>query len=143
MWCQKNNLSLNVDKTKELIVDSAEGARPLIHIDGNRSGADGKFQVTRRTHHRRSEMIHPHRQCGEDGATTPLQPQETGGKLSALQDTYTTRCHRKAKEIIKDNNHPSHCLLTPLPSRRRGQNRCIKAGTERLKTASISRPSDC
>ena len=27
----------------------------------------------------------------------------TAGKLPALQDTYTTRCHRKAKKIIKDN----------------------------------------
>ncbi|CDQ97482.1 unnamed protein product, partial [Oncorhynchus mykiss] len=45
----------------------------------------------------------------------------TGGKLPALQDTYTTRCHRKAIKIIKDNNHPSHCLFTPLSSRRRGQ----------------------
>ena len=42
----------------------------------------------------------------------------TGGKLPALHDTYTTRCHRKAKKIIKDNNHPSHCLFTPLSSRR-------------------------
>ncbi|KAM9459820.1 uncharacterized protein ACWYII_011221 isoform 2-T2 [Salvelinus alpinus] len=41
----------------------------------------------------------------------------TGGKLPALQDTYTTRCHRKVKKIIKDN-HPSHCLFTPLSSRR-------------------------
>jgi hypothetical protein len=31
-----------------------------------------------------------------------------GGKLPALQDTYTTRCHRMAIKIIKDNNHPSH-----------------------------------
>ena len=38
----------------------------------------------------------------------------TGGKLPALQDTYSTRCHRKAKKIIKENNHPSHCLFTPL-----------------------------
>jgi hypothetical protein len=59
----------------------------------------------------------------------------TRGKLPALQDTYTTRCHRKAIEIIKDNNHPSHCLFTPLLSRRRGQYRCIKAGTERLKNS--------
>jgi hypothetical protein len=64
----------------------------------------------------------------------------TGGKLPALQDTYTTRCHRKAIKIIMDNNHPSHCLFTPLPSRKRAQYRCIKAETE---TASISRPSDC
>jgi hypothetical protein len=42
----------------------------------------------------------------------------TGGKLPALQDTYCTRCHRKVKKIIKDNNHPSHCLFTPLSSRR-------------------------
>ena len=57
----------------------------------------------------------------------------TGGTLPSLQDTYSTRCHRKAKQIIKDNNHPSHCLFTPLSSRRRGQYRCVKAGTERLK----------
>ncbi|CDQ90248.1 unnamed protein product [Oncorhynchus mykiss] len=48
----------------------------------------------------------------------------TGGKRPALQDAYTTRCHRKAIKIIKDNNHPSHCLFTPLSSRRQGQYRC-------------------
>jgi hypothetical protein len=36
----------------------------------------------------------------------------TRGKLPALQDTNSTRCHRKVKKIIKDNN-PSHCLFTP------------------------------
>jgi hypothetical protein len=56
-----------------------------------------------------------------------------GGTQPALQDTYSTRCHRTAKEIAKDINHPSHGLFTPLPSRRRGQYRCIKAGADRLK----------
>jgi hypothetical protein len=56
----------------------------------------------------------------------------TGDKLPALQDTYTIRCHRKDKNI-KDNNNPSHGLFIPLPSGRRGQYRCIKAGTKRLK----------
>jgi hypothetical protein len=32
----------------------------------------------------------------------------TGGKLPAIHDTYSTQCHRTAKKIIKDNNHPSH-----------------------------------
>ena len=41
----------------------------------------------------------------------------TGGKLLALHDTYSTRCHRKAKKIIKDNNQPSDCLFTLLPSK--------------------------
>jgi gmma-aminobutyric acid receptor subunit gamma len=59
----------------------------------------------------------------------------TEGKLPALQDTYTTQCHRKAIKIIKDNNHPSHCLFTPLSSRRRSQYKCIKAGTESLKNS--------
>ena len=63
-------------------------------------------------------------------ATAVLSRHITGGKLPALQDTYSTRCHRKGKKIIKDNNHLSHCLFTPLSSRRRGQYRCIKAGTE-------------
>uniref|UniRef100_A0A4W5KI64 Alkylated DNA repair protein AlkB homologue 8 N-terminal domain-containing protein n=1 Tax=Hucho hucho TaxID=62062 RepID=A0A4W5KI64_9TELE len=59
----------------------------------------------------------------------------TRGTLPALQDTYSTQCHRKTKKIIKDINHPSHDLSTPLSSRRRGQYRCIKAGTERLKNS--------
>ena len=59
----------------------------------------------------------------------------TGGKLPALQNTYSTRCPRKAKKIIKDINHPSHFLFTPLSCRRRGQYRCITAGTERLKNS--------
>ena len=50
------------------------------------------------------------------------------GKLPALHDTYSIRCRRKAKKIIKENNHLSHSLFTPLPSRRQGQYRYIKAG---------------
>jgi hypothetical protein len=59
----------------------------------------------------------------------------TGGKLLALQDTFSTQCHRKAIKNIKDNNHPSHYLVTPLSSRRKGQYRSIKAGTKRLKNS--------
>ena len=36
VWCQDNNLSLNVNKTKEMIVDFRKQQRehPPIHIDG-------------------------------------------------------------------------------------------------------------
>jgi hypothetical protein len=57
----------------------------------------------------------------------------TGGTMPALQDTYCTQCHRKAKKIINNINHLTQGLFTLLSSRRRGQNRCTKAGTERLK----------
>ena len=40
------------------------------------SGEGGKLQVPRRTYHGPTEMVHPHRQRGEEGATAPLQPQE-------------------------------------------------------------------
>ena len=57
------------------------------------------------------------------------------GKLPALQDTYTSRCHRKAKKIIKDNNHPSNHPEWE-----------VSIGASKLqprdwKSASISRPS--
>jgi hypothetical protein len=38
-----------------------------------------------------------------------------GVKLLALHDTYSPRCHRKAEMIIKEINHTSHRLFTPLP----------------------------
>jgi hypothetical protein len=77
----------------------------------------------------------------------------TGGKLPALQDTSSARCHRKPKKIIKVNNHPSHYitlhlhlshladaliqsdLFIQLTSKRRGQYRYIKAGTKRLRNS--------
>jgi hypothetical protein len=66
----------------------------------------------------------------------------TGGKLPDHQDTYSTRCHKKAKKIIKDINQPSHDLFTLLSSRRQGQYRCIKAGNKRLIDYVIVRRSD-
>ncbi len=42
-----------------------------------------------------------------------------GGELPYLQDIYTRRCIRKARRIIKDSSHPSHRLLSLLPSGRR------------------------
>ncbi len=42
-----------------------------------------------------------------------------GGELPSLQDIYTRRCIRKARRIIKDSSHPSHRLLSLLPSGRR------------------------
>ncbi|XP_070297647.1 LOW QUALITY PROTEIN: H(+)/Cl(-) exchange transporter 7-like, partial [Salvelinus sp. IW2-2015] len=58
----------------------------------------------------------PHRQRGNCTAHNRRALQRvvrsaqrfTGGTLPSLQDIYSTRCHRKAKKIIKD-------LFTPLP----------------------------
>ena len=55
----------------------------------------------------------------------------TGGKLPALQDTYTPRCHRKAIKIIKDINHPSHCLFTHDCVAKHASNSIIKFADEK------------
>ena len=49
-----------------------------------------------RTHHGQTEMVHPHSQCGEEGATAgeerttgatvPLQPQEPCFKFGSLRN---------------------------------------------------------
>ncbi|KAK0139574.1 Rho guanine nucleotide exchange factor 10-like protein [Merluccius polli] len=54
-----------------------------------------------------------------------------GRELPALQDTYHTRCLRKALRIIEDSHHPAHKLFTLLPSGRRY--RSIQSRTCRLK----------
>ena len=170
-WCQENNLSLNVNKTKELIVDFRKQQReqPPIHIEGTAveklesfkflsvhitdklkwsTHTDSvvkkvqwhffnlrrlkKFGLSPKTltnfYRCTIESILSGCITAWYGNCTTLNCKAlqrvvrttqciTRSRLPALHD-YSTRCHRKAKKIIKDNNHPSHCLFTPLPSRR-------------------------
>ena len=59
VWCQENNLTLNVNKAKEMIMDLRKQQReqPPIYIEGT---AVENVKVPRRTHHRQTEMVHPH-----------------------------------------------------------------------------------
>ena len=52
-----------------------------------------------------------------------------GCLLTAIQETYNTRCCRKAKKIIKDLRQASHSLFSLLPLLRRGQYRSIMTKT--------------
>jgi hypothetical protein len=75
--------------------------------------------------------------CGQPNASP-------GGTLPALQDFYSTLCHRKAKKVIKGLSHPSHDLFTPLPSGRQKDSTGVsKLGPRDWKTASLTRPLDC
>ncbi len=54
-----------------------------------------------------------------------------GGELPSLQDIYSSRCIRKARRITKDSSHPSHSLLSLLPS---GRCLCsVRSRTSRLR----------
>ena len=74
-WCQENNLSLNVNKTKELIVAFRKQQREHapIHIDVTAEEIVENFKLF--SAHCRSEKVHPHRQCGEEGNS----PSSTSG----------------------------------------------------------------
>ena len=68
-WCQENSLSLNVNKTKELIVDFRRQQREL--------SKSTELQWTRCKTYKSLTIFNVHPpQCGEEGTTAPLQLQE-------------------------------------------------------------------
>ncbi len=184
-WCQENHLSLNIDKTKELVVDFRRQSRDHAHITIDKTSVEQvnsfKFfgvhiteDLTWSAHtdavlkkaHQRLFFLRRLRKFGTSpsilrffytctvesiltGCITTWFVNSTagnrkalqrivqttcyivGGELPSLQDIYTRRCIRKAWRIIKDSSHPSHRLLSLLPSGRRL--RSIRSRTSRLR----------
>jgi len=184
-WCQENHLSLNIDKTKELVVDFRRQSKeytPItinktpvervnsfkflgIHITENLTWSAHTDAVLKKAH-QRLFFLRRLRKFGMSpsilrsfysytvesiltgcitawfgnstaGKSKALQRvvrtarHIVGGELPSLQDIYTRRCIRKAWRIIKDSSHPSHSLLSLLPSGRRL--RSIRFRTSRLR----------
>ncbi len=155
-WCQENHLSLNIDKTKELVVDYRRQSREHTPITIDKTPVERvssfKFlgihiteDLTEDSPQNPQILLHLH--CGEhpDRLHHRLHHSQrralqrvvrtarhiVGGELPSLQDIYTRRCSRKARRIIKDSSHPSHSLLSLLPSGRRF--RSIQSRTSRLR----------
>jgi hypothetical protein len=76
-WCQNNNLSLNVTKTKEIIVDyrKMRTKHAPILIDG--AVVEQVVQVPWRPHQQQTRMVQTHQDSREEGATKPIPPQDT------------------------------------------------------------------
>ncbi len=184
-WCQENHLSLNIDKTKELVVDYRRQSRehtPItidktpvervtsfkflgIHITEDLTWSAHTDAVLKKAHQRlfflrrlrkfgtSPRILRSFYTCTVEsiltGCITAWYGNSTagnrralqrvvrtarhivGGELPSLQDIYTRRCTRKARRIIKDSSHPSHRLLSLLPSGRRF--RSIRSRTSRLR----------
>jgi hypothetical protein len=82
-----------------------------------------KLQVPRRTHHWQTEMVHPHRQCGEEGATsggwrnvawhrelsltfTDAQLRASfSGCITAWNDYCTARNRRALQRVVRSAQH--------------------------------------
>ncbi len=183
--CQENHLSLNIDKTKELVVDYRRQSRehtPItidktpvervncfkflgIHITEDLTWSTHTDAVLKKTHQRlfflrrlmkfgmSPSILRTFYTCtGESiltGCNTTWFGNSTagkskdlqrvvwtarhivGGELPSLQDIYIMQCIRKARRIINDPSHPSHRLLSLLPSGR--CLRSIRSRTSRLR----------
>ncbi len=166
-WCQVNHLSLNIDKTKELVVDLRRQSRehtPItidktpvervssfkflgVHITEDLTWSAHTDAVLKKAHQRlfflrrlrkfgtSPSILRLFYTCTVEsiltGCISAWFGNIVGGELPSLQDIYTRRCTRKAQRIVKDSSHPSHRLLSLLPSGRRL--RSIRSRTSRLR----------
>ncbi|KAK3521237.1 hypothetical protein QTP70_001235 [Hemibagrus guttatus] len=119
-WCKANNLSLNVEKTKDMVVDSrrAQSGHSPLFIDGSSVEEDSLVGTI---HSILSSCITAwFGNCTISDRKTLQRIVRTAEKiigvsLPSITDMYTTRCTRKANSI-DDSTHPSHTLFTLLPS---------------------------
>jgi hypothetical protein len=73
VWCQDNNLSLNVSKTKELIVDYRKIRAPFTSTLAVEERVE-RFKVLWCPHHQRTIMVQTHQDSREEGTTKPFPP---------------------------------------------------------------------
>ncbi len=83
-WCQENHLSLNIDKTKELVVDFRRQSREHTPITIDKTPVEwvNSFRVVRTARH------------------------IVGGELPSSRTSTTRRCIRKAWRITNDSRPP-------------------------------------
>ncbi|KAK1802604.1 hypothetical protein P4O66_004246 [Electrophorus voltai] len=156
-WCKVNNLYLNVDKTKETVVDFRRARRdhsPLA-INGSSVEIVKNIKFLWCSHSGEPHLDPEHQFHHQESPAPFLLPSEAEGSpspithphyllqrivrtaekiigvsLPSITNIYITRCIRKATNIVKDPTYPSHELFTILPSGRRY--RSIQSRTSRL-----------
>ncbi len=146
-WCQDNCLSLNVSKSKELIVDFRKRQQrpytPLM-ISGTpvERVSSFKYLGVNISEDLLIESVltqcisvwysnATNQDCKALQRVVRLAERISGSALPSLQDIYLKSCKSRAAKIIKDSNHPSNHLFTLLPSGKRF--RSMMAKTERLR----------
>ncbi|KAK1784308.1 hypothetical protein P4O66_003688, partial [Electrophorus voltai] len=133
-WCQENNLLLNVNKTKELIVDCSkkqERHYQPVRISGTTVERVDSFRLqtalqgTAELLHRTIKSILTGNITVWFGNSTKQDRQTlqrvvrsaeriTHTELADLQTIYYKRCQTKARRIVKDPTRPSNRLFTLL-----------------------------
>ncbi|KAK3554336.1 hypothetical protein QTP70_020800 [Hemibagrus guttatus] len=111
-WCRANNLSLNVEKTKEMVVDfrRAQSDRSPLDIDGSNVVIIERILS--------SCITAWFGNCTVSDRKTLQRIVRTAEKiigvsLPSITDIYSTLCNHKANSIVDNPTHPSH-THTPL-----------------------------
>ncbi|KAK3560863.1 hypothetical protein QTP86_022608, partial [Hemibagrus guttatus] len=126
-WCKVNNLSLNVEKMKEMVVDfrSAQSDHSPLDIEGSNVEIIKSTNFLCRDHREHPEQLHhclvrELRELVSDRKTLQrivrTAEKIIGVSLPSITDIYSTCCIRKANSIVNDPTHPSHTLFTLLLS---------------------------
>ncbi|KAI4876536.1 hypothetical protein NFI96_002224 [Prochilodus magdalenae] len=157
-WCRKNNLCINVKKTKEIIVDFRRGrhAHLPLHVGGSVVEVISNYRRLRRAGLGSSVLTSFYRCVVESVVCSSINmwhgscsaadmkdlqrvvkaaQRSVGVSLPTTTDIYASRCRRRATSIMKDPTHPAHALFVPLPSGRRL--RSIKCKANRLRNSFI------
>ncbi|XP_072368086.1 uncharacterized protein [Scyliorhinus torazame] len=77
-WCGNNHLSLNVSKTKELVIDFRK--QSTVHTPVSINGAEVEMVSSLKflgVHLQKSVLVHPRRRYHQESTTAPILPQET------------------------------------------------------------------
>ncbi len=104
-WCQDNCLSLNVSKTKELIVDFRKRQQrpytPLM-ISGDPCGEGEQLQVPRCKHLRGPDMDCTHPNTGQESQAkaVPSATAEEIQGLTSYPENFLFRGHRKCTDSV-------------------------------------------
>uniref|UniRef100_A0A8C7YDV2 Reverse transcriptase domain-containing protein n=1 Tax=Oryzias sinensis TaxID=183150 RepID=A0A8C7YDV2_9TELE len=188
VWCEKNNLTLNTTKTKEMVVDyrrNKTDIQPLsiggdcvervaafkllgVTIEQDLTWSANTTALVKKAQQRlyflrllkknklSEKLLVSFYRCSIESiltycvcawfvsptaaARTALQRVTTtraqkiiGCPLPSLEELYSSRCLKKAQNILLDPSHPGHSLFELLPSDRRY--RTINTRTNRLKNS--------
>ncbi|KAK1802673.1 hypothetical protein P4O66_004309 [Electrophorus voltai] len=118
-WSKVNNLYLNVDKTKEMVVDFRRAWRDHSSLTINGSLVEIIKNI---------KFFGVH--LAENLTWTLNSSSITKKAKHCITDIHTAPCIHKAASIVEDPRYPSHKLFTLLPSGERYH--CIRSLTSRL-----------
>ncbi len=74
-WCQENHLSLNIDKTKELVVDYRRQSREHTPITIDKTPVEWVNSFKFLGVHRGSHMVRSHKCSAEEGTSASFLPE--------------------------------------------------------------------